>query len=95
MPTFVKIQNDGLISLPTTIRHKAKLKEGDILEVFVDDDGSLRLIPKIPFTHSQAYFWTKRWQLGEKETESDLNSGRYKDFDKLEDLLLEIEAENE
>ena len=27
---------------------KAKVKEGDLLEVLVEEDGSIRLVPKLP-----------------------------------------------
>ncbi|MEW5869480.1 MAG: hypothetical protein AB1894_09400 [Chloroflexota bacterium] len=30
--------------------------------------------------HTQAYFWTPRWQQGEQAAEEDLRAGRYQDF---------------
>lgn len=36
---------------------------------------------------SQAYFWTKEWQEGEREADEDLKRGRYKDFDSAEDAI--------
>lgn len=41
---------------------------------------------------SQKYFWHSSWQLGEREAEADLRSGRYKDFDSVEDLLSYLRA---
>lgn len=41
---------------------------------------------------SQKYFWHPAWQLGEREAEADLRSGRYKDFDSVEDLLSYLRA---
>jgi hypothetical protein len=40
----------------------------------------------------QSYFWTKRWQAGEREAEADLETGRYQDFDSIEEMLADLEA---
>lgn len=95
MSTFLQIRSNGQITLPASIRRQAKLKDGDTLEVVVEEDGVIHLIPQALVDRSQAYFWTKRWQQGEQEAESDLQAGRYKDFDNIEDLLSELEAEDE
>jgi AbrB family looped-hinge helix DNA binding protein len=79
--------------LPASIRRRAKLSEGDALEVIVEEDGSIRLVPQVLVDRSQAYFWTERWQEGEREAEQDLRAGRYKDFDDIESLLDELEED--
>ena len=48
MSEYLQIRSNGQITLPAPTRRKAKLKEGDLLEVLVEDDGSIRLIPKLP-----------------------------------------------
>ncbi len=80
--------------MPASIRRRAKLSEGDALEVIVEEDGSIRLIPQV-LVRSQAYFWTERWQEGEREAEEDLKAGRYKNFDDIESLLDELEENGE
>ncbi len=94
MPTLLQIRSNGQITLPASIRHQANLQEGDALEVSIDEDGALRLIPQVLVERSQAYFWTERWQAGEKGTDVDLEAGRYKDFDDIESLLEELESDN-
>ena len=94
MPTLLQIRSNGQITLPASIRHQANLQEGDALEVSIDEDGALRLIPQILVERSQAYFWTERWQAGEQATDEDLGAGRYKDFDDIESLLEELETDN-
>ncbi len=95
MPTLLQIRSNGQITLPASIRRRAKLNEGDALEVVVEEDGSIRLVPQVLVDRSQAYFWTERWQEGEREAEEDLRAGRYKDFDDIESLLDELEENGE
>lgn len=92
MHTLLQVRSNGQITLPASIRRRINLEEGDTLEVVVDEDGTIRLIPQLLMDRSQAYFWTERWQEGERETEEDLRAGRYKDFDEIESLLEELES---
>jgi AbrB family looped-hinge helix DNA binding protein len=93
MSTVLQIRSNGQITLPTQIRRKARLKEGDLLEVLVEEDGSLRLVPKITIDRDQAYFWSERWQKGERETEEDLHAGRYKQFTSMNEMIKDLESE--
>ncbi len=92
MSTVLQIRSNGQITLPTSVRRQAHLKEGDLLEVLVEEDGSLRLVPKIAIDRSQAYFWTERWQQGEREAEEDLRAGRYKQFASMDEMIREMES---
>jgi AbrB family looped-hinge helix DNA binding protein len=91
--TVLQIRSNGQITLPTSVRRQARLKEGDLLEVLVEEDGSLRLVPKIAIDRSQAYFWTHQWQQGEREAEEDLRSGRFKDFASMDELVEDLGSE--
>ncbi len=95
MPTMLQIRSNGQITLPASIRRQANLQEGDALEVIIDKEGAIRLVPQVLVERSQAYFWTERWQEGERESDEDLRAGRYKDFDDIESLLEELESDNE
>ena len=46
MSEYLQVRSNGQITLPASIRRKAKIKEGDFLQVFVDADGTIRLLPK-------------------------------------------------
>jgi AbrB family looped-hinge helix DNA binding protein len=85
--TMIQIRSNGQITLPAAIRRKANLKEGDTLELIVEEDGSLHLSPKIAIDRSQAYFWTKRWQAGEQDAQADIESGKTTRFDDVDDAL--------
>jgi bifunctional DNA-binding transcriptional regulator/antitoxin component of YhaV-PrlF toxin-antitoxin module len=47
--------------MPTPARRKAKLNEGDLLEILVEEDGSIRLIPKLPIDRALA----EKYQLAD------------------------------
>ncbi len=47
MSEYLQVRSNGQITLPAPARRKAKIKEGDLLEVVVDTDGTIRLVPKM------------------------------------------------
>lgn len=88
MPDIVlQIRSNGQITLPAAARRAANLKEGDLLEVVVEPDGTLRLIPKVAVDRSQAYFWTRRWQEGERQADEDIRTGRVRGFTSVDDAI--------
>ena len=87
----LQIRSNGQITLPASVRRQANLKEGDLLEISVEADGAVCLIPKIAIDRDQAYFWTQRWQEGELKAEEDLLAGRVRDFETMDDLLQELD----
>jgi hypothetical protein len=48
-------------------------------------------IPKKLVDKSQAYFWTKRWQKGEKEAAEDIEAGRVKTFASVDELIKDLD----
>jgi AbrB family looped-hinge helix DNA binding protein len=87
---ILQIRSNGQITLPASVRREANLQEGDALEVVVEEDGSLHLIPKVVVNRTQAYFWTERWQAGEREAQADIEAGhlhRFEDIDEALDFL--------
>jgi AbrB family looped-hinge helix DNA binding protein len=88
--TVLQVRSNGQITLPSGVRRKANIKEGDLLEIVVEADGTLRLVPQIAINRSQAYFWTRRWQEGEREADDDLIEGRFEDFSSMEDLIADL-----
>jgi len=47
MSEFLQIRSNGQITLPAPTHRKAKFNEGDLLEVLVEEDGFIRLVPKL------------------------------------------------
>ena len=54
MPDYVQVRSNGQITLPAPARRKAKIAEGDLLEVIVEPDGTIRLVPKLALDRALA-----------------------------------------
>jgi AbrB family looped-hinge helix DNA binding protein len=89
---ILQLARDGRITLPNSVRRKAGLSAGDLLRAEVTEDGRIVLSPVVAVDRTQAYFWTSRWQAGEREAEQDLQSGRIKTFENVEDFIRELES---
>jgi AbrB family looped-hinge helix DNA binding protein len=93
MTTYSKVTRHGQVTLPASVRKKLGIKEGDLVEVVVDDDRAI-LLPKKLIDASQAYFWTEEWQEGERQADEDIRTGRVKKFDSVEELLAELDKKS-
>ncbi|MBA4385680.1 MAG: AbrB family transcriptional regulator [Anaerolinea sp.] len=91
--SVLQIRENGQITLPTSVRRKTNLKAGDLLDIKVEDDGSIRLTPQMAIDRSQVYFWSKRWQAGEHQAEEDIQAGKVGKFDNVNDLINDLESE--
>src|SRR5438477_11373647 len=80
----------GQITVPKEVRQG--LDEGTILVAIRRDDGVIELRPQATIDASQAWFWTERWQRGEREVDEDYAAGRYKTFDDVESFIADLEA---
>lgn len=89
MPTS-KVTRHGQITLPSSVRKKLGIEEGDLVEIEVVDERAV-LMPKKLVDKSQSYFWTKKWQEGEREVDEDIKAGRVKTFDSVEELISDLE----
>jgi len=89
MPTS-KVTRHGQITLPASVRKELGIEEGDLVEIEVMDERAV-LMPKKLVDKSQAYFWTKKWQEGEREADEDIKAGQVKTFDSVEELISDLE----
>lgn len=81
----------GQLTLPEKIRAAARLEEGDLLDAEITEEGIL-LRPRKVIDATQAWFWTREWQQGEREADADLAAGRVEAFDSGEDFLDTLHA---
>jgi antitoxin MazE len=86
MSELIQVRKKAQITLPLSIRKKLGVEEGDFMDVQVRD-GEIVLKVKKLVDKDQAWFWTKRWQEGEKEAEEDIRSGRVESFGNIEDAI--------
>lgn len=89
-PEVLQIASNGRITLPNSIRRKAGLNRGDLLRAEITEDGRIILTPVVAVDRSQAYFWTARWQQGEREAEEDLRSGRVRTFSSVDEMIEDL-----
>lgn len=83
MGTLTRLTSGGQITLPKEIRLKTSMEVGDFVEVKLDEEGHIVLTPKKLVDASQAYFWTEKWQRGERKADEDIKAGRVKQFNSV------------
>lgn len=76
----------GQLTIPEEIRAAARLEEGDLLDAELTADGIL-LRPQKIVDATQAWYWTPKWQAGEREVEADLAAGRIETFSTGDEFL--------
>lgn len=67
---YLRVGKEGQITLPISICRQANLVEGDLMEVSVDADGSIRLVPiseDVQALLEQAQLNDVDWALNQKE----------------------------
>ena len=80
--SIIQMDSQGRVVLPKGIRQK----NNKYYTCATEKDGSIHLIPVVGvITSKQAYFWTERWQKGEKEANEAIRKGKGKRI-KYEDL---------
>jgi AbrB family looped-hinge helix DNA binding protein len=77
---LVQLRSRSQVTLPAFVRKRLGLDDGDLLDVSVRD-GEIVLRPKRIIDRSQAWFWSDRWQKGEKQAEQDLLTGATHTFE--------------
>lgn len=69
----------GQLTLPEEIRAAARLEDGDLFDAEITEDGIL-LRPRKVIDATQAWFWSREWQAGEREADADRAAGRAEAF---------------
>ena len=84
---LVKVKRHHQITIPTNLRKKFKIAEGDYMELEQKDD-EIVLRPVKMVHPDQAYFFTQEWQQGEAEADKDIaNDDVLGPFDNIADGL--------
>lgn len=70
---LVQMDGQGRVVLPKELRDPEKR----YYTCQSEPDGTIHLFPVVGVvTSKQAYYWTERWQKGEKRASRDLKAGR-------------------
>ena len=79
------------LTLPRHALAKLRLREGDYLEIRVDDDR-IELIPLAMIPRDQLWYWTPEWQAKEREADEDKAAGRVKRFRSAAKLIASLKS---
>ncbi|MBI4282586.1 MAG: AbrB/MazE/SpoVT family DNA-binding domain-containing protein [Chloroflexi bacterium] len=86
MSELIQVRKKAQVTLPQSVRQALNIEEGDFLDAIVKD-GEIVLRVKKLVDKEQAWFWTKRWQEGEREAEEDIRAGRVHRFDSAKEAV--------
>ena len=84
MSELIKLRKKAQLTLPLSVRRKLGIEEGDFVDVLVRDKEIILKVKKL-VDKEQAWFWTKRWQEGEKKAEEDIRNGRIYSFNSADE----------
>jgi len=80
MSDLVQVRKKSQVTIPQSLRKKLNIVEGDFLD-FQEKDGEIVLkVKKQTEEEDQSWFWTKRWQEGERQADEDIKAGRVYSF---------------
>lgn len=86
----VEFRKKSQITIPKSIVERFNLSEGDKLEFIPEDDG-FKIIPVVQIPKSQMWFWSDKWQEGERAADQDIKTGRVsKEYDDLDELMEDL-----
>ena len=86
MSELIQVRKKAQVTLPQSVRQALNIEEGDFLSVKVQD-GEIVLRVKKLVDKEQAWFWSRRWQEGEREAEEDISAGRIHSFDSAREAI--------
>lgn len=72
---LTEIRTRSQITIPAEIIKKLNLKQGDTLDIDVEEDRIV-LRPVIVLPKDQAYFWSQQWQNEEKQVQDDIKNNK-------------------
>ena len=88
--SIVKLQKNKNITLPMWLIRRFRIAAGDFVRLQETRDGIL-LKPGKLVDPSQAYFWTKEWQAGERDVEDERRHGNVKRFRTMKELVKDLD----
>jgi hypothetical protein len=81
------------VALPALLRKRLRLDQpGAQVEITEREDGVLELRPTIAVPAAEAWFWTDRWQEGERAVDAHVAAGETTVHESAEDFLAHLDA---
>ena len=91
---FVRLGKRTVVTLGAEVKRELRLADGDVFELCVED-GKIILESKKLIPADQQWFWTEEWQVGEREAQAEIEAGKVKHFDSMEEFLTDLGKEDE
>jgi AbrB family looped-hinge helix DNA binding protein len=90
MSELIQVRKKAQLTLPLSVRRKLGIEEGDYVDVQVRDKEIVLRLKKV-VDKEQAWFWTKRWQEGEREADEDIEAGRVYNFPDADSAIASLD----
>ncbi|MBZ5753708.1 AbrB/MazE/SpoVT family DNA-binding domain-containing protein [Metabacillus rhizolycopersici] len=91
----ITLRKRGQFTLPKAFMEELNLHEGDSLEIRLDENGRLTLVPMIHVPADQAWFWTDKWQREEEEAETNIKKGEVYTFKNIDEAFNWLDSDIE
>jgi len=88
------VREKGQLTLPAGVREALGVSPGDELEFEINDAGVVEVHGLRKIRTDQAWFWTERWQAGEREANEDIAAGRTTRHEGVDDMFAHLGEEN-
>ncbi len=90
MVELVQVRKKAQLTLPLSVRRKLGIEEGDFMDIEVRGSEVVMKVKRL-VDKDQAWFWTKRWQEGEREAEEDIKAGRVSEFPDADSAIASLD----
>jgi bifunctional DNA-binding transcriptional regulator/antitoxin component of YhaV-PrlF toxin-antitoxin module len=90
---LITVQARGTVALPADLRRRLHLDQKDSqIKLIEHEDGRVELVPVVAVPADQAWFWTDRWQVMEREADADIAAGRVTVVEGADELIAHLDA---
>jgi AbrB family looped-hinge helix DNA binding protein len=87
-----RLRAKGQVTLPSEVREILNADEGDDLIFRVDKNGKIVIERAITIPADQAWFWTERWQRMERAVQADIDAGRVRRYENIDQAISALES---
>jgi antitoxin PrlF len=89
--TRARLRHKGQVTLPAEVRDALHVGEGDEVEFTVTDGGEVVLRGMTSVPADQRWFWTERWQEGEREASAQITAGEAEVYADAEAMFADLD----
>jgi bifunctional DNA-binding transcriptional regulator/antitoxin component of YhaV-PrlF toxin-antitoxin module len=80
------------VTLPPEIRDALHVRSGDEIEFSIDENGAVSVRGYVSIPADQAWFFTPKWQAGEREADKELARGEGDSYDNDDDFIASFDS---